>query len=56
MTSDKVTFGALLPTLEEAQKALFHEALRRAKGNVAEAARNVGVARSTFYRHIEASQ
>jgi transcriptional regulator of acetoin/glycerol metabolism len=40
-------------TLDEAERHLIEQALRRCDGNVSEAARALGVSRSALYRRMQ---
>jgi DNA-binding NtrC family response regulator len=42
-----------LPTIEEAEKALIVEALRRFDGNRRETARALGISERTLYRKLQ---
>ena len=41
-------------TLDEAERLLIQNAMRRADGNVSEAARALGLSRSALYRRLKA--
>lgn len=51
-----VSFGEVLPTLEEATGALIEAALKRADGNQAVAARLLGISRRTVNRHLRSRE
>ncbi|WP_432734856.1 sigma-54-dependent transcriptional regulator [Maridesulfovibrio sp. FT414] len=52
-SSESVTFGSRLPTLQEVRGRLIDEALRRTKGNQSSAAQLIGVTRQAVSKYLK---